>query len=133
MLGKQRKTISILHFIKWYISTALINWRKTAKNKSNEENKVEVEQLEENMKNIRLVKSNHEEDEDESDNEMIEKRNQNKILMNKSDDTIQNEEESGYNGNDNFVSYDENSDDEQLIQLVKLSFIQLLINSIETF
>ncbi len=92
-----------------------------------------MEQLEENMKNIRLVKSNHEEDEDESDNEMIEKRNQNKILMNKSDDTIQNEEESGYNGNDNFVSYDENSDDEQLIQLVKLSFIQLLINSIETF
>jgi hypothetical protein len=93
-----------------------MNLRKTAK-KSNEENKVDLEELENNMKNINLIKSNQEEEEDELEREIIEERNhKNKLLMNKSDDTIQNEEDGEYNDNEDLVSYD--SDDEQLIQLV---------------
>ena len=98
-----------------FFSLALVNLRKTAK-KPNEENKFDLEELEENMKNIKLIKTNQDE-EDELEREIIEERNhKNNLLMNKSDDTIQNEEESEYN--DNF-DLDQNSDsDDQLIQLV---------------
>lgn len=100
-----------------------MNLRKTAK-KTNEENKADLEVLEENMKNIKLIESNQEEVEDELEKEIIKERNhKNHLLMNKSDDTIQNEEESEYNDNDDLIPYDQNSDDEQLIQLVKLLFI----------
>jgi len=95
----------------------LINLRKTAK-KTNEENKIDLEELEENMKNIDLIKSKQDEV-DELEREIIEERNhKNNLLMNKSDDTIQNEEESEYNDNEDLLPYDKNSDDEQLIQLV---------------
>lgn len=101
-----------------------MNLRKTAK-KTNEENKADLEVLEENMKNIKLIESNQEEEEeDELEKEIIKERNhKNHLLMNKSDDTIQNEEESEYNDNDDLIPYDQDSDDEQLIQLVKLLFI----------